>query len=163
MVAVTAPRVLAPVLSRRLDPAAICAWVLPLAVVAYLGLNNGGYEVLERSEVGIVLAECLLIGAAVLALPVAGGTRAGRVAIAILVAFGAWTALSLLWTESAELTLTEGARVGMYAAGFALALSAAKSHPSPSAQSAIPAAIWTANRTETPRQAGRRGCRRHTG
>lgn len=124
MVAVTAPRVLAPVLTRRLHPGAICAWVLPVAVIAYLGLNNGGFGVLERSEVGIVLAECLLIGTAILALPWAGGTRAGRVAIAILLAFGAWTALSLLWTESPERTLTEGARVGMYAAGFALALSA---------------------------------------
>lgn len=124
MVTVAAPQVLVPVLSRRLDPGAICAWLLPLAVVAYLGLSNGGFEVLERSEVGIVLAECLLIGAAVLALPVVGGTRAGRIAISILLAFGAWTALSLIWTESAERTLTEGARVGMYAAGFALALSA---------------------------------------
>jgi len=124
MIAVTTPRVLAPVFPRGLDPGAICAWLLPVAVIAYLGVSNGGFGVLERSEVGIVLAECLLIGSAILALPVAGGTRAGRVSIAILLAFAAWTALSLLWTESPERTFTESARVGMYAAGFALALSA---------------------------------------
>ena len=52
----------------------------------------------------------------------AGGTRAGRVMLLVLAAFAGWTALSLGWTESAERTATELARVAVYLGVFALAL-----------------------------------------
>ena len=121
---IAAPREFVSSLFRGRDIGAVCAWLLPLAVIAYLGLNNGGYETIQRSEVGIILAWSLLVVTATAAVPLAGGTRAGRVGLAILFAFVAWTALSLAWTESSERTMIEVARVGSYAAGFALALGA---------------------------------------
>ena len=121
---IAAPKEFVSSLFRGRDIGAVCAWLLPLAVIAYLGLNNGGYETIQRSEVGIILAWSLLVVTVTAAVPLAGGTRAGRVGLAILFAFVAWTALSLAWTESSERTMIEVARVGTYAAGFALALGA---------------------------------------
>ena len=56
------------------------------------------------------------------ALPIAGGTDAGRAMLIVLAAFAAWTALSLSWTESAERTSIELARTVAYLGVFALAL-----------------------------------------
>jgi O-antigen ligase len=121
---IAAPRELASNLFRRWDLGGMCAWLLPMAIIAYLGLNNGGYTAIERSQVGIILAWGLLVVTLTAAVPLAGGTRAGRVTLAIFFAFAAWTALSLTWTDSSERTMIEVARVGTYAAGFALALGA---------------------------------------
>lgn len=109
-------------LRARFDAAALAAWALPLLLILYLALNNGGYDVIERSEAGIVVWWIVLVGTAVGALPVAGGTRAGRVMLALLAAFAGWTALSLSWTESAERTAIELARVVTYLGVLALAL-----------------------------------------
>ena len=108
----------------RPDIGAICAWVLPIAVIGYLGFNNGGYGAIERSQAGVVLAWILLVVTGVAAIPLAGGTRAGRVTLGIFLAFTAWTALSMIWTDSQERTMVEVARVGTYAAALALALGA---------------------------------------
>ena len=106
----------------RVDPAGFAAWLIPLVLILYLALNNGGYGVIERSEAGIVVWWVVLVGTLVGALPVAGGTRAGRLMLLVLAAFAGWTALSLGWTESAERTATELARVAVYLGVFALAL-----------------------------------------
>jgi hypothetical protein len=106
----------------RLDPAALAAWLVPLALILYLGLNNGGYDVIERSEVGIIVWWIVLLGTLVGALPAAGGTRAGWLMFGLLALFAGWTALSLSWTESAERTAIELARVATYMGVFALAL-----------------------------------------
>jgi len=106
----------------RIDPAAIAAWFVPLLLVLYLGLNNGGYDVIERSEAGIVVWWIVLVGALVGAFPVAGATRLGYAMFGLLFAFAAWTALSVIWTESAERTVTELGRVATYLGVFALAL-----------------------------------------
>jgi O-Antigen ligase len=106
----------------RVDPPGFAAWLLPLLLIVYLGLNNGGYDVIERSQAGIVIWWIVLVGTAVGMLPVAGGTTTGRVMLALLVAFAGWTALSLGWTESAERTSIELGRVAAYLGVFALAL-----------------------------------------
>ena len=106
----------------RLDPAAFAAWLVPALLIVYLGLNNGGYDIGERSEVGIAVWWIVLVGTAVGVLPVAGGSRTGRAMLALLAAFAAWTALSLGWTESAERTSIEVARTATYLGVFALAL-----------------------------------------
>jgi len=106
----------------RLDPGAFAAWALPLVLIVYLALNNGGFDQIQRSEVGVAVWWIVLVGTVVGVLPVAGGTRAGRAMFALLTAFAAWTALSLIWTESAERTTIELARVGAYLGVFALAL-----------------------------------------
>ncbi len=104
------------------DPAAVGAWLVPFALVLYLGLNNGGYDIVERSQAGIAVWWIVLVGTAVGVLPAAGGTTAGRVMFAVLGAFALWTALGLSWTESAERTSIELGRVAAYLGVFALAL-----------------------------------------
>ena len=106
----------------RFNPAAFAAWLLPAVLIVYLALNSGGYYIGERSEVGIAVWWIVLVGTAVGALPIAGGTRTGRVMLALLAVFAAWTALSLGWTESAERTSIELARTVTYLGVFALAL-----------------------------------------
>ncbi|HZO05732.1 MAG TPA: O-antigen ligase family protein, partial [Solirubrobacterales bacterium] len=106
----------------RLDPAGFAAWLVPAVAIVYLALNNGGYGVVERSELGIAVWWLLLVGTLVGALPIAGGTNAGRALLIVLAAFAAWTALSLTWTESQERTSIELARTITYLAVFAVAL-----------------------------------------
>jgi O-Antigen ligase len=106
----------------RLDLAGIGAWLVPAVLIVYLGLNNGGYDVVERSEVGIAVWWLVLLGTAIGLLPVAGGTPTGRIMFGLLAAFAVWSALSLSWTESAERTSIEVVRTATYLGAFALAL-----------------------------------------
>ncbi len=108
----------------RLDPGGFVAWLVPAVLVLYLALSNGGYDVTERSEIGIAVWWIVLVGSAVGALPIAGGTPLGRAMFGLLAAFALWNALSLGWTESAERTATELGRVATYLGVFALALGA---------------------------------------
>jgi O-antigen ligase len=106
----------------RLDPAGFAAWLVPAVAIVYLALNNGGYGVVERSEIGIAVWWLLLVGTLAGALPLAGGTKAGRALLIVLAAFAAWTALSMSWTESEERTAIELARTLTYLGVFAVAL-----------------------------------------
>lgn len=106
----------------RVDPRDVCAWLLPFFAIVYLGLNNGGYDVIERSEVGMIVWWILLVGTVVGVLSLSSATRVGYAMLLVLFAFAAWTALSLIWTESSERTLVEVARVLTYSGFFALAL-----------------------------------------
>ena len=95
----------------RINPANLATGMVATLLIVYLGLNNGGYGVVERSEVGIAVWWTVLIGTVVGALPLAGGTRTGRALLILLAAFAGWTALSFGWTESDERTSLEVARV----------------------------------------------------
>src|SRR5436305_1864234 len=106
----------------RANPANFAAWLVPAILIVYLALSDGGYGIVERSEVGIAVWWIVLVGTLVGVLPVAGGTRGGRVMLVLLGAFAAWTALAMTWTESQERTSIEVARVATYLGVFALAL-----------------------------------------
>ena len=106
----------------RLDLPGAAAWLVAAILIVYLGLNDGGYDIVERSEVGVAVWWAVLLGTVIGALPVAGGTPAGRIMLGLLAAFAAWNALSLGWTESAERTTIEVARCATYLGVFALAL-----------------------------------------
>ena len=106
----------------RVNPANVATGAVAALLIVYLGLNNGGYGIVERSEVGIAVWWTVLIGTVVGALPLAGASRTGRALLVLLAAFAAWTALSLTWTESDERTAIELARVVAYLGVFALAL-----------------------------------------
>ena len=105
---------------RNRDWAGAATWLLSAALVLYLALENGGYDPIPRDQIGIAIWWALLLGVAVKALPVPGRTPAARAALGLLLGFAAWTALSLSWTQSAERTATELARVATYLGVFAL-------------------------------------------
>src|SRR3954452_25187962 len=90
---------------------AIAAGAIPFVLVVYLALQGGGYDAVLRSEVGIAVWWLVLIGVLVGVFPVARVSRAGWLALGLLVAFGCWSAIALAWTESSEKTLVEVARV----------------------------------------------------
>jgi hypothetical protein len=92
--------------------------LIPLAVA----FNEGGLDLVVRQQVGIALAWGLALAAAfgVLRAPRIDG--AGRWALIGMVVLVAWTALSLLWTDSSERTLAEVTRVSLYATVVAAVL-----------------------------------------
>lgn len=108
-------------LTARLDPPAIAAWTLAFALVAYLGLSNGGYDTIVRSQVGVAVWWIVLLGALAGILPGRIG-RAGWMAIGLLAAFGLWTGLATSWSESAERSTIELGRVATSLGVLVLAL-----------------------------------------
>src|SRR3954447_8140506 len=110
----------------RLRPVAgarAAAWLLGFALVAYLSFSNGGYDAVVRDQVGIAVWWVVLLGAAIGILPL----RFSRIAwgaVGLLVAFAAWTALSASWSESAERSWNDAAKVATYVGFFVLALAA---------------------------------------
>ena len=106
----------------RIQWDAVVTWVLCFGLVAYLGIEGGGYDPLVHDQIGIGVWWVLLVGIIVGALPRVGPSRLAMVALGMLVAFVLWTALSLIWTESAERTAAELARAFTYLGVFALVL-----------------------------------------
>jgi hypothetical protein len=108
--------------ARRVDWSAVSIWLLGFVLVVYLGLKGGGYDPLVHDQVGIAVWWILLAAVAVGAVPRQRYGTLAWCALGLLAAFVAWTALSLTWTESAERTSADLARVGTYLGVFALAL-----------------------------------------
>jgi len=121
-----APRVadlrrLAEQAQRNLGPA-LATSVLPFALIVYLALKGGGYDIVVYSQVGIAAWWLILLGALIGVLPVARVHRMGWVALGVLAAFAVWTALGIGWSESAERSAAEVGRLAAYLGVFALAL-----------------------------------------
>ena len=104
----------------RVEPGAVIAWLIPAGLIVYLGLKNGGYDPIPRGDVGVLAWWIVLVGLAVGALPGIRLRSAGGALIVLLAAFGGWTALSLIWSQSDERTMTELARVATYVAFLVL-------------------------------------------
>ena len=98
------------------------SWALCFGLVVLLGLEGGGYDPLVHDQVGIAAWWALLALVAVGALPRRRLGPAALVGLALLIAFAVWVCLSLFWTESAERTFVDAARVLTYVALFALVL-----------------------------------------
>ena len=107
----------------RLGPI-LASTVLPFALVVYLALAGGGYDVVVRSEVGVALWWIVLLGALVGVLPVRPLGRAEQVGLGLLLAFAAWTALGISWSDSSERSVEEVGRVLTFVGVLALSLSA---------------------------------------
>lgn len=105
-----------------LDWNIVLTWLLGFAAIVYLGLKGGGYDPLVHDQVGIAAWWILLGTVAVGALPRRPAGPAAWAGLGLLGAFLAWTALSLLWTESSERTFAEIARVAGYFGFFALVI-----------------------------------------
>lgn len=107
---------------RDVDAAALGTWALAGGLVLFLGLEGGGYDIVLRSQVGVVLWWLVLVGAAWGILPAGRLTRAGWTAVGLLAGFVAWTALATTWSLSSERSLQELSRVASYLAVLVLAL-----------------------------------------
>jgi O-Antigen ligase len=99
---------------RRFEPDAVRTWALTATVVLYLAIDGGGYDVVVRSQVAIVVWWIVLIGAAWGLLPASRWTRTAWAALALLGAFVAWSALATTWSLSSESSLEELSRVAFY-------------------------------------------------
>jgi len=106
----------------KVDWGATAAWLFGFGIVVYLGLEGGGYDPLVHDQVGIAVWWFLLAGALVGALPRRHLGPLAWAALGLLAGFVAWTALSLIWTESLDRTWADLARVIAYLGVFALAL-----------------------------------------
>ena len=111
--------------ARSVDLAAFALWLVPAVLIVYLALQNGGYNVIERSEVGIAVWWIVVVGAVVGAFPTRAAISPATVgSVRSFAAFALWTTLSLAWTESDERTTIEIASVAGYGGVFALAVGA---------------------------------------
>ncbi|MGZ6616608.1 MAG: O-antigen ligase family protein [Solirubrobacteraceae bacterium] len=111
---VSRPSTWSPARLRRIDPDAVTTWALVATIVVYLAVDGGGYDLVVSSQVAIVVWWIVLVGAAWRLLPVGRWTRAAWVAVALLGAFTAWTALASTWSLSSERSLQELSRVTFY-------------------------------------------------
>jgi hypothetical protein len=96
--------------------------VVSFGLVAYLGFDGGGYDTITRGEVGIVICWLVILGSVLGLLPVRRLGRGGWSLLGLLALFAAWTALSLTWTDSVELTHLELSRVAMLVGVLALGI-----------------------------------------
>jgi hypothetical protein len=101
-----------PRLGRVIGPAWI--WLVTLALVLYLGIDGGGYDLVVRSQAGIAVWWVVLVGAVLGLLPAGRVGRAGWLAIALFFAFAAWSTASALWSISPERSLQEASRLAAY-------------------------------------------------
>ncbi|HET6998399.1 MAG TPA: O-antigen ligase family protein [Solirubrobacterales bacterium] len=108
--------------ARRIDWGVVPAWLLGFGLIVYLGLKGGGYDPLVHDQVGIAVWWIVLAGALVGALPRQPLGIFAWSALGLFAAFTIWTALSLGWTESAEKTAADLARVATYLGVLLLAL-----------------------------------------
>ena len=99
---------------RRVDAAALSIWALVGTIVLYLAIDGGGYDIVVRSQVGVVVWWVVLIGAAWGLLPAGRLSRAAWAALALFGAFVVWTALATTWSESSERSLQELSLVACY-------------------------------------------------
>ena len=100
----------------------VAAWFVPVVLIVFLGLSNGGFDTISRSEVGVAVWWTVLLGTALNIVPVAGRSLPARAMLIVAVAFAAWTALAMTWTESEGRTAIEIARVSAYLGVFTLSL-----------------------------------------
>lgn len=99
-----------------------CAWGFAVLLSVYLGLSGGGYDIVVRSEIGLVIWWFVLLGVLFGALPHARVPRAGWIATLLLAGFLVWSWIGLAWSSSHELTLDEVARLSTYLGVFLLGL-----------------------------------------
>jgi hypothetical protein len=93
---------------------AVVGYALPFAIVLTLALTNGGYDVGVRSEVGIACWWIVLVGVVSGMLSARRIERGGWVIVGLLAGFALWTGLAIAWSESAERSWIELARVLAY-------------------------------------------------
>ncbi len=95
------------------DPGSLAAWLLPAGLVTYLGLRSGGYDTVVSDQVAVAIWWLVFLILALRIVPLRL-TWAARLGLGLLVAYAAWTTLSVIWTESAERTMGDITLVLLY-------------------------------------------------
>src|SRR4051812_8642261 len=90
--------------------------------VLLTALRGGSYAPLPRGEVFVLVLWVLTLALALGLLPTYRPPRGAWMAVAALTALALWTAVGLLWTESAERTVGEAARTLGFAGVLLLVL-----------------------------------------
>jgi hypothetical protein len=92
--------------------AAVCAFAGALGLVLLYALRgSGSYDLVAFEENGLIIWFLVALGVALGLLPRRRPSRGMLVLLASLAGYAVWTALSLIWTSSSELTFAEVARV----------------------------------------------------
>jgi O-Antigen ligase len=107
--AIRSPRIL-----QRVDARALSVWALVGSIVLYLAIKGGGYDIVVRSHVGVVIWWIVLVGAALGLLPAARLSRLAWAGLALFGGFVAWTALASTWSLSSERSLQDLSLVACY-------------------------------------------------
>lgn len=103
--------------------ARVLAFLVAAGILLLYALRGGGsYDPVTFEEQGLAVWSVIAVGLALGFLPRAHLSRWAFLLIGALAAYAAWTALSLLWTESSELTFVEVARSLDYLGLVALTL-----------------------------------------
>lgn len=84
------------------------------ALTVYLGLSGGGYDIVVRSELGLVIWWLVILGALIGLLPRERLGRSAWIAVALLGGFLAWSWSGLSWSHSHEQTLDSVCRLSTY-------------------------------------------------
>ena len=98
------------------------AWFVAAALTIYLGLSGGGYDIVVRSELGLVIWWLVLLGILIGILPRARIERPGWLALGLLTAFLLWNWIGLSWSKSHELTLASVCQISTYLGTLILGL-----------------------------------------
>ncbi len=120
--AIAGRRVLALPAGPRLDLRVGWIWLLGGALLLYLGIDGGGYDLVVRSDAGIAVWWIILLGALCGIVPAARTSAAGRIALGLLTAFVLWTWIATSWSLSPERSFQELSRVVCYLGVLALAV-----------------------------------------
>ena len=100
-------------------------WALGFGIVVMLAFQGGGFDPIVAGEAGVAVWWLVVFGVAAGALT-GRLSRAALVAAGLFLAFAAWTGLSATWSESAERSVSELARVSTYGAVLVFALLVAR-------------------------------------
>ena len=98
------------------------AGLVPFALIVYLAMQKGGFGVDAYSEIGLLAWWVVAVGLIGAALSLRRIGTAGWIGLGLLGAFTLWTALGIGWSQSAERSYVEAARVAVYLGVFAGAL-----------------------------------------
>ena len=107
---------------KLLDPGLLGVVLLGFGAVVLLALTGGGYDVIVRGQLAILIWWVLLLGVLAGLLPLRTPGWLAVAAFLTLALYVVWTGLSLTWTESSERTLADLSRVAAYLGVFALAI-----------------------------------------
>ena len=99
---------------------------VPFVLVTFLGFAGGGFDPIVRDRIGLVVWALILLAAVAGVLGLARLPRAARGALIVLAAFGIWTGLSMIWSESAARSADELARVSTYLGILVLAMAVSR-------------------------------------